>query len=55
MNTAPKGLSYKDYNALLHAIWYFDRQIKELSEQGIDTSTLERDRQTLHDLFVRWA
>lgn len=55
MNTAPKGLSRTDYNALLHAIWYFDRQIKELSQQGIDTATLERDRKALEDLFVRLA
>ena len=55
--TAPRGLSRTDYNALLHAIWYFDRLITECldnDEQEQEYLTrLQRDRKALGDLFVR--
>ena len=53
--TAPKGLSSVTYNALLHAIWKLDDQIRQ--EKAVPDSRvlprLQRDRDALHDLFVR--
>jgi len=53
--TAPRGLSSVTYNALLHAIWKLDDQIRQ--EKAVPDSRvlsrLQRDRDALHDLFVR--
>ncbi len=54
--TRPKGLRPTEYNALLHAIWRLDREIRETTDtedQKDWREQLERDRQALSDLFVR--
>ena len=53
--TAPKGLRPAEYNALLHAIWRIDQILANPSQLPEKRETLERDRQALHDLFVRLA
>lgn len=52
--TAPRGLTKKEYNALLHAIWWLDRQISEcLAGEEDWQAALERDREGLSELFKR--
>jgi hypothetical protein len=53
--TTPKGLTGNEYNALLHAIWRIDQILASPSQLPEKRETLERDRQALHDLFVRLA
>lgn len=53
--TSPKGLHPAEYNALLHAIWRIDQMLNSPSQLPEKRETLERDRQALHDLFVRLA
>jgi hypothetical protein len=52
-----KGFTKDEYNAMLHAIWHFDRLVAECldnDEQEEEYRTrLERDRKALSDLFVR--
>jgi hypothetical protein len=58
MNTTtatPRGLTSNEYNALLHAIWRIDQILASPSQLPEKRETLERDRQALHDLFVRIA
>lgn len=53
--TAPRGLPKDEYNALIHAIWRIDNLLKVadeiLTEQ--ERITLKRDKDALHNLFVR--
>jgi hypothetical protein len=49
--TTAKGLSPKEYNALIHAIWRLDNLIAELPK-GL-CEKLELERETLSRLFQR--
>jgi neutral trehalase len=49
--TTAKGLSPKEYNALIHAIWRLDNLIAEFPK-GLCQS-LELERETLSNLFQR--
>jgi hypothetical protein len=55
--TTPKGLSKDEYNALIHAIWRIDNLLKVADEILTEKEriTLTRDKEALHDLFVRLA
>lgn len=52
--TNPKGLNQREYNALMHAIWRADRDLKEMTNIYYEPRIkLEAERKVLSDLFNR--
>lgn len=46
-------LNKDEYNAMLHAIWQIDRNLKLPDLTDFDKLMLNRDRQALSDIFNR--
>jgi hypothetical protein len=50
--TPRKGLTQNEYNALLHALWRIDKDLKIDKLTETERFVLERDRQSLQGLFM---
>lgn len=46
-------LNKDEYNAMLHAIWNIDRNLKLPDLSELDKAILNRDRKCLEDIFNR--
>lgn len=48
-------LNKDEYNAMLHAIWNIDRNLKLPDLSELDRAILDRDRKALSDILNRYT